>query len=96
MGAASGKGLGEVLGRRIRARHDPALLKLIGTAARADAPAAQWLFSASDDRRIVLHDVRAGAGGSGRASAAVAELFGHTSWVLSVKASPDGRLLLSG
>jgi WD repeat-containing protein 61 len=58
---------------------------------------AQYLFSGSDDRRIVLHDVRAGSAGSaGRGSAAVAELKGHASWVLSLGASPDGRALVSG
>ena len=58
----------------------------------------QWLFSGSDDHRIVLHDVRAGSrtGGGGRGEGAVAILQGHQSWVLKVAASPDGKLLGSG
>ncbi|KAJ9105798.1 hypothetical protein QFC19_003365 [Naganishia cerealis] len=50
-----------------------------------------------NDRRIILHDIRTGvAGAAGRGSQAVAELQGHSSWVLSVAASPDNRLLSSG
>lgn len=58
----------------------------------------QWLFSGSDDHRIVLHDVRAGSkSGSGeKGQGAVAIMQGHTSWVLDVAASPDARLLGSG
>ncbi|TDL30073.1 WD40 repeat-like protein [Rickenella mellea] len=61
------------------------------------------LLSASDDRRLVLHDVRAGAGGGGGGggggkpgAGAVASFGGHSSWVLSAAFSPDGRLALSG
>ncbi|KAL7420322.1 Ski complex subunit Rec14 [Cryptotrichosporon argae] len=59
---------------------------------------SQWLFSGSDDNRIVLHDVRAGSktGAGGRGEGAVAIMQGHQSWVLRVSASPDGRLLGSG
>lgn len=58
----------------------------------------QWLFSGSDDHRIVLHDVRAGSrtGASGKGEGAVAIMQGHQSWVLGVAASPDGKLLGSG
>ena len=58
----------------------------------------QWLFSGSDDHRIVLHDVRAGSrtGPSGRGEGAVAVMQGHQSWVLKVAASPDDKLLGSG
>ena len=51
---------------------------------------AQLLLSASEDKRLVLHDVRSSPGGN------VATFSGHTSWVLSVDVSPDGRLGLSG
>lgn len=50
----------------------------------------QLLLSASEDKRLVLHDVRSSPGGT------VASFSGHTSWVLSVAVSPDGRLGLSG
>lgn len=65
----------------------------------------QWLYSGSDDHRIVLHDVRAGSkssngasgsGGGAKGEGAVAILQGHQSWVLKVAASPDGKLLGSG
>ncbi|KAJ6583778.1 WD40-repeat-containing domain protein [Mycena sp. CBHHK59/15] len=48
------------------------------------------LLSASEDKRLVLHDARAAAGG------AVAALTGHASWVVSADMSQDGRLGLSG
>ncbi|KAF4619728.1 hypothetical protein D9613_004714 [Agrocybe pediades] len=48
------------------------------------------LLSASEDKRLVLHDVRSAPGG------AVASFSGHTSWVLSADISHDGRLGLSG
>ncbi|PFH46562.1 hypothetical protein AMATHDRAFT_77615 [Amanita thiersii Skay4041] len=48
------------------------------------------LLSASEDKRLILHDVRTAHGGM------VAAFTGHSSWVLSVDLSPDGRLGLSG
>jgi len=62
------------------------------------SPDSQWLFSGSDDHRIVLHDVRAGSrtGAGGKGEGAVAIMQGHQSWVLKVAASPDGKLLGSG
>ncbi|RXK36685.1 hypothetical protein M231_06072 [Tremella mesenterica] len=58
---------------------------------------SQWLFSGSDDHRIVIHDVRAGSkSGQTRGEGAVAILQGHQSWVLRVSAGPDGKLLGSG
>ncbi|ORY22977.1 WD40-repeat-containing domain protein [Naematelia encephala] len=62
------------------------------------SPDSQWLFSGSDDHRIVLHDVRAGSktGSGGKGEGAVAIMQGHQSWVLKVAASPDGKLLGSG
>ncbi|KAF8886985.1 WD repeat-containing protein 61 [Infundibulicybe gibba] len=54
------------------------------------SPDSTLLLSASDDKRVVLHDVRTAPGGT------VAALTGHTSWALSVAFSPDGRLALSG
>ncbi|CAK9779809.1 WD40 repeat-like protein [Cutaneotrichosporon oleaginosum] len=59
------------------------------------SPDSQWLYSGSDDARIVLHDVRAGGEGA-RGEGAVAILQGHQSWVLSTAASPDSKLLASG
>ena len=53
------------------------------------------LISASEDKRLMMHDAR--GAGSGRAgSGAVASLVGHTSWVFDVDVSPDGRLAVSG
>jgi len=54
------------------------------------SPDSNLLLSASEDKRLVLHDVRSAPGGT------VASFSGHTSWVLSVAVSPDGRLGLSG
>ncbi|KAF8187196.1 WD repeat-containing protein 61 [Pholiota molesta] len=54
------------------------------------SPDSNLLLSASEDKRLVLHDVRSSPGG------AVASFSGHTSWVLSADISPDGRLGLSG
>ncbi|KAF8338458.1 WD repeat-containing protein 61 [Amanita rubescens] len=48
------------------------------------------LISASEDKRLVLHDVRGAAGN------VVTSFAGHSSWSLSVDISPDGRLALSG
>ncbi|KAG6848943.1 hypothetical protein H0H93_012585 [Arthromyces matolae] len=54
------------------------------------SPDSTLLLSASDDKHLVLHDVRSSPGGT------VASFSGHSSWVLSVDISPDGRLGLSG
>ncbi|PPQ65730.1 hypothetical protein CVT24_011763, partial [Panaeolus cyanescens] len=54
------------------------------------SPDSTFLLSASEDKRLVLHDVRSPPG------AAIASFSGHTSWVLSTDISPDGRLGLSG
>ncbi|RDB20210.1 WD repeat-containing protein 61 [Hypsizygus marmoreus] len=54
------------------------------------SPDSSLLLSASDDKRLVLHDVRSSPGGI------IASFAGHSSWVLSVDISPDGRLGLSG
>jgi len=55
----------------------------------------QLLLSASNDKRLVLHDVRVSPSGK-PGSGAVADFVGHSSWVLSTAMSPDGRLALSG
>lgn len=55
--------------------------------------ASQLLLSASEDKRLTLHDVRESPGGTG---GAVATFTGHASWVLSVDISQDGKLGLSG
>ncbi|EGO20436.1 hypothetical protein SERLADRAFT_452555 [Serpula lacrymans var. lacrymans S7.9] len=55
----------------------------------------QLLLTASEDKRLILHDVRISASGK-PGSGAVATLTGHSSWVLSTDISPDGRLALSG
>ncbi|KAG6886691.1 hypothetical protein C0992_002805 [Termitomyces sp. T32_za158] len=54
------------------------------------SPDSSLLLSASDDKRLVLHDVRTSPGGT------VASFTGHASWVLSADIAPDGRLALSG
>ncbi|EAU82660.2 WD repeat-containing protein 61 [Coprinopsis cinerea okayama7 len=54
------------------------------------SPDSSLLISASEDKRLVLHDVRASPGGI------VASFTGHSSWVLSTDISPDSRLALSG
>ncbi|KAF9545471.1 WD repeat-containing protein 61 [Agrocybe pediades] len=54
------------------------------------SPDSTLLLSASEDKRLILHDVRSAPGG------AVASFSGHTSWVLSADISHDGRLGLSG
>lgn len=59
------------------------------------SPDSQWLYSGSDDARIVLHDVRAGGSGA-RGEGAVAIMQGHRGWILSLAASPDSKLLASG
>ncbi|KAH9977596.1 WD repeat-containing protein 61 [Lactifluus volemus] len=59
------------------------------------SPDSQLLLSASEDKRLILHDVRTTSTGR-PSSGAVASLTGHTSWVLSSDISPDGRLALSG
>lgn len=60
------------------------------------SPDSQWLYTGSDDARIVLHDVRAGSDSGAGGEGAVAILQGHSGWVLSVAASPDAKLLGSG
>lgn len=55
----------------------------------------QLLLSASDDKRLVLHDVRTSAGGK-PGSGAVASLNGHGSWVLGASIATDGRAAISG
>lgn len=52
---------------------------------------SQLLLSASEDKRMVLHDVRKSEHGG-----SVATLTGHSSWVLSADISADGRYALSG
>ncbi|KII94561.1 hypothetical protein PLICRDRAFT_33361 [Plicaturopsis crispa FD-325 SS-3] len=59
------------------------------------SPDSQLLLSASEDKRLILHDVRSSASGKA-GSGVVASLSGHSSWVLSTDISPDGRLALSG
>ncbi|KAI0053797.1 WD repeat-containing protein 61 [Auriscalpium vulgare] len=59
------------------------------------SPDSQLLLSASEDKRIILHDVRTSSSGK-PGSGVVASLTGHSSWVLSTDISPDGRLALSG
>ena len=56
---------------------------------------SQLLISASEDKRLILHDVRVSSSGKS-GSGAVATFSGHSSWVLSTDISPDGRLALSG
>ncbi|KAF7301986.1 WD repeat-containing protein 61 [Mycena indigotica] len=51
------------------------------------------LLSASEDKRLALHDVRDTGGPSG---GAFATFIGHSSWALSVDISQDSRLALSG
>lgn len=60
------------------------------------SPDSQWLYTGADDARIVLHDVRAGSTSGAKGEGAVAIMQGHNGWVLSMAASPDGRLLGSG
>jgi len=57
---------------------------------------SQLLLSGSDDKRIVLHDVRTSSGGSRPGSGMVASLSGHSSWVLSVSLAADNRAVVSG
>ncbi|KDQ63966.1 hypothetical protein JAAARDRAFT_201435 [Jaapia argillacea MUCL 33604] len=59
------------------------------------SPDSQLLVSASEDKRLILHDVRLSPSGK-PGSGAVASLTGHSSWVLSTDISHDGRLALSG
>ena len=55
----------------------------------------QVLISASEDKRLIVHDVRLSPSGK-PGSGAVATFSGHSSWVLSVDISPDSRFALSG
>ncbi|EKM79801.1 hypothetical protein AGABI1DRAFT_113083 [Agaricus bisporus var. burnettii JB137-S8] len=48
------------------------------------------LMSASEDRRLVLHDIRSAPGNT------IASFTGHTAWALSVDIAPEGTLALSG
>ncbi|GBE80187.1 WD40 repeat-like protein [Sparassis crispa] len=59
------------------------------------SPDSQLLLTASEDKRLILHDVRVSPSGK-PGSGAVATFAGHSSWVLSTDISPDGRLGLSG
>ncbi|KAF8709023.1 Vacuolar assembling protein VPS41, partial [Rhizoctonia solani] len=64
-------------------------------------PARKLLLSASDDKRLLLHDLRTpppiSQGGHPRLGAgAVAAFSGHSSWVLSASLSSDGKLAASG
>ncbi|KAI5900484.1 WD40 repeat-like protein [Schizophyllum commune H4-8] len=52
---------------------------------------SQLLLSASEDKRMVLHDVRKSEHGG-----SVTTFTGHSSWVLSADISVDGRYVLSG
>jgi len=56
----------------------------------------QLLLSASDDKRLVLHDVRTSSANGKPGSGAVASFNGHTSWVLSASLSPDSKVAASG
>ncbi|TCD60150.1 hypothetical protein EIP91_010633 [Steccherinum ochraceum] len=56
---------------------------------------SQLLVTASEDKRLTLHDVRYSPSGK-PGSGAVATFAGHSSWVLSADISPDGRLVVSG
>lgn len=53
----------------------------------------QLLLSASEDKRLILYDVRVSSRNSG---GAVATFSGHSSWVLCADISPDSRFGLSG
>lgn len=62
---------------------------------------SQLLLSASDDKRLLLHDLRipppTSQGGHPRLGAgAVAAFSGHSSWVLSASLGSDGKLAASG
>ncbi|KAH9943254.1 WD repeat-containing protein 61 [Epithele typhae] len=59
------------------------------------SPDSSLLLSASEDKRLILHDLRTSSSGK-PGSGAVAAFSGHSSWVLSTDISPDGRLALSG
>ncbi|TFY53018.1 hypothetical protein EVJ58_g9685 [Rhodofomes roseus] len=59
------------------------------------SPDSNLLVSASEDKRLILHDVRLSPSGK-PGSGAVATFSGHSSWVLSVDISSDCRLALSG
>ncbi|KAF8520736.1 WD repeat-containing protein 61 [Hysterangium stoloniferum] len=52
----------------------------------------QLLVSASDDKRLIMHDVR----NAGKGGGAVASFNGHSSWVLNAAVSPDSKLIASG
>ncbi|GJJ15851.1 hypothetical protein Clacol_010129 [Clathrus columnatus] len=56
------------------------------------SPDSQLLVSASDDKRLIIHDVR----NAGKGGGTVASLTGHSSWVLNASISPDAGLIVSG
>lgn len=61
----------------------------------------QLLLSASDDKRLLLHDLRVAppttdAGHPRIGAGAVAAFSGHSSWALCASLSADGKLAASG
>ncbi|KAI0034381.1 hypothetical protein K488DRAFT_84082 [Vararia minispora EC-137] len=73
--------------------HTTFVTHAMGIRSLAWSPDSQMLISASEDKRLMVHDVRGGGTGS---KGAVASLAGHTSWVLDADVAPDGRLVVSG
>ncbi len=56
----------------------------------------QFLFSGSDDRRIVLYDIKAGRSTASERGGSVIDIHGHKGWVLGLSVSDDGKSLVSG